>query len=104
MAEKEAAHAKELEQLRADHSQEMDRAKLGFEEMKELYNREKIHLNARMAAMKERLDKVGEPPEEEVPEGEEQMKNVPLKEYNNMLKEMVAHREIISGYKLQVKQ
>ena len=73
--------------------------------MKELYNREKIHLNARMAAMKERLDKVGEQPEqeEELPDGEVQMKNVPLKEYNGMLKEMVAHREIISGYKLQVK-
>ncbi len=54
-----------------------------------------------MAAMKERLDKTGEQSEEEeLPDGEVQMKNVPLKEYNGMLKEMVAHREIISGYKL----
>ncbi len=38
MAEKEALHAKQLEQVMADHTAEMERAKLGFEEMKELYN------------------------------------------------------------------
>ncbi len=32
------------------------------------------------------------------------MKNVLHEEYNGMLKDMVAHREIISSYKLQAKQ
>ena len=88
----------------------MDEAKIEFEEIKAIYNWEKIHMNARMETMKEWMERQGQEPNEEPasPSKDDSLevitKTIPLDDYNRMLGEMVAHRETTSGLKLEIKK